>query len=571
MENEEPTSRCESPMRLQRKRPANDLRKNAKESKRESQESNDEIKSSNSSATPEPASTGSDRSDIDGLSSPEHVTLFWFTEAALRLHDNAGLKAAMKDCKAVRFCYFLDERFINESSPRWKFIKSALSDLDEQLKNLGSRLHVLSGQPSERLPQLFADWNVVRLGFSAHPGCTDMRRRDRAIVSLALRHGVEVVYRDAPQCLYSPLDIIKASGGMPPLTFPSFVGVASQLPEPEKPINVPQSDIVMCSVSEDHDEAPQNEILGKKDLDFPWAGGETEARARFMSALRHWLINRETQSTPDLRAVTPYIVQGCLSVRQVYHDVNRVYEEIQGEKATLKLHFAALHRDFLYNLAVVPNDDLNLDVSFDCDEARIRTWLEGNTGFPWVDAVMRQFRTEGWVAPTLRQAVLWFLTRGVLWQTPEIAVQFMSEFCLLDLPLAKGYAAWASGTGAWCENDVAHKCPKVDPSYIRQWVPEVANLTDEQIHEPWTTQTPTEYVSLIVQHKISHRRSESKYHETLKRSSGKLLSRLDKLGREKTKMSPLNLEPNPWEDQKSQMDRETYLRFLQKVQNNWSH
>ena len=166
-------------------------------------------------------------------------------------------------------------------SPRWKFIRSALNDIDEQLKKLGSRLHVLSGQPSEQLPVIFNDWNIVRLGFSAHPGCNESRVRDRAIVSLALRHGIEVVYREAPHCLFTPSDVLKQSNGQVPLTFKSFCSVIGSMEMPADSVTVPESEIVMNSISEDHDEIEKNACLLSKDKDhFPWEGGETEARNR---------------------------------------------------------------------------------------------------------------------------------------------------------------------------------------------------------------------------------------------------------------------------------------------------
>ena len=447
----------------------------------------------------------------------------------------------------MRFCYFLDERFVTEQSPRWRFIKSALNDIDDQLKKLGSRLHVLSGQPSEELPRIFAEWHVVRLGFSSHPGCGEMRLRDRAIVSLALRHGVEVVYREAAHCLFTPRAVIKAAGGMPPLTFKRYLTIAANLPQPTVPLPVPESDIVMTSVSDDHDEIPCNEILLKKDgTEFPWHGGETEARLRFNQALKIW---RETKSkSPDLRQLTPYIIQGCLSIRQIFHDLNRTYNEIHGEKPDLKLHMASLHRDFLYCLSSVPEtEELKLEIPFDRDEKITNAWLTGRTGFPWVDAVVRQMRQEGWVAPILRQSALWFLTRGLLWQSPDVGIEFLSEHCLFDLPLARGFTNWAAGVGAWVESELPHKCPKVDPNYIRKWVPEVQHLTDAQIAEPWTTnEMPADYRQLVP-HKQAHRQAQAKYADSLKWSSNKLLSKLDQLGRNGKRVQPIVLEPSPWE------------------------
>ena len=433
-------------------------------------------------------------------------------------------------------------------SPRWKFIKSALNDIDEQLKKLGSRLHVLSGQPSEQLPIIFNDWNIVRLGFSSHPGCNESRLRDRAIVSLALRHGIEVVYREAPHSLFTPAEVIKASGGQVPLTFKGFCNVIGSMNLPSKSLEIPESEIVMNSLSDDHDEIEKNAcLLDKDDKDFPWGGGETEARLRFKGALQAWKLAKAGK--PDLRTVTPYIVQGCISPRDIFHQISSTYEEIFGKKSDLSLHVAQLHRDYLYCHGSIDKNDLILNIQFDQNELG-KKWLEGNTGYPWVDAVIRQMKTEGWCPPLLRQSALWFLTRGMLWQKPEIGISFLSEHCLFDLALAKGYTHWAAGIGSWIEDDVTNKCPDVDADYIRKWVPEIRHLSNEHIQKPWlipANQIPSDYTKICVPHRQSHKQSQAKYQLSLTTESNKFLTRLDHIGRSGKIFYPIRLEPNPWE------------------------
>jgi cryptochrome len=434
-------------------------------------------------------------------------------------------------------------------SPRWKFIRSALNDIDEQLKKLGSRLHVLSGQPSEQLPVIFNEWNIVRLGFSAHPGCNESRIRDRAIVSLALRHGIEVVYREAPHCLFTPSDVLKQSNGQVPLTFKSFCSVIGTMELPAASVSVPESEIVMNSISEDHDEIEKNACLLSKDKDhFPWEGGETEARNRFDYALREWREKRSKQ--PDMRQVTPYIIQGCLSPRDVFHEIRKTYADMNGSNCSneLSLHIAQLHRDFLYCLGSIDKTNFVLNIQFDDNDLGDR-WVNGKTGYPWVDSVVRQLRTEGWCAPLLRQSALWFLTRGMLWQKPEIGISFLSEHCLFDLPLAKGYVNWAAGIGAWIEDEVTSKCPAVNPDYIRQWCPELRHLSPEELAKPWLIKKnlPQDYPKICVPHKQSHKQSQAKYQLSLTSESNKFLTQLDHVGRSRKIHFPIRLEPNPWE------------------------
>ena len=352
--------------------------------------------------------------------------------------------------------------------------------------------------------------------------------------------------------------------------------------KPGLSVSVPDSEIMMNSISDDHDEIEKNAfLLEKEDKDFPYRGGETEARARFVRAMEHWRESGAKQ--PDLRAVTPYVIQGCLSAREIYNGIETQYKEMHGQSPDIAFHVAQLHRDYLYCLGAINKPGLTLDISFDDNELG-QKWTNGQTGYPWVDACVKQMKSEGWCPPLIRQSALWFLTRGMLWQKPEIGVQFLSEYCLFDLPLARGYANWAAGVGSWIEDDVTSKCPKVPATYIRRWLPELNMLSDEELEKPWLIkQVPEGYTKMCVPHKQSHKQSQAKYQLSLTNESNKFLTRLDQIGRKRKVFQPVRLEPNPWEIvQSSQYNSSitglshditqspSFMQYVHKTQQNWT-
>ena len=159
-------------------------------------------------------------------------------------------------------------------SPRWKFIKSALNDIDEQLKKLGSRLHVLSGQPSEQLPVIFDQWNIVRLGFSSHPGCNEsVSETAPSLAWPCVTESRWCTARPRTVCTHLAMSSKPATDRCPSLLAP-FAPPTNHATT-TKPVSVPDSEI-MNSLSDDHDEIEKNAFLMEKD-DKEFCSGETEA------------------------------------------------------------------------------------------------------------------------------------------------------------------------------------------------------------------------------------------------------------------------------------------------------
>jgi deoxyribodipyrimidine photo-lyase len=167
---------------------------------------------------------------------------------------------------------------------------------------------------------------------------------------------------------------------------------------------------------------------------------------------------------------------------------------------------------------------------FEDDPEGLAAWREGRTGYPLVDAGMRQLTGQGWVHNRARMVVASFLTKHLLVDWREGARFFLQHLMDGDLPANNGGWQWVAGTGTDAApyyrifNPVA-QAERFDPQgeYIRRWVPELAKLPAPAIFAPWQAATPdleaagvrlgTDYPHPIVDHKRARDRALSRFQE----------------------------------------------------------
>lgn len=197
--------------------------------------------------------------------------------------------------------------------------------------------------------------------------------------------------------------------------------------------------------------------------------------------------------------LSPYLRFGCLSTRLFYYQLTDLYKKIKKTCPPLSLHGQLLWREFFYCCATRnPNFDkmtgnpICVQIPWDKNPEALAKWASGQTGYPWIDAIMSQLREEGWIHHLARHAVACFLTRGNLWISWEEGMKVFDEL-LLD-------ADWSVNAGMWlwlsCSSFFQQffhcYCPvkfgrKADPNgdYIRKYVPVLKSFPTKYIHEPW--------------------------------------------------------------------------------------
>ncbi|XP_076467399.1 cryptochrome-1-like [Babylonia areolata] len=445
-------------------------------------------------------------------------SIHWFRKG-LRLHDNPALVEAVTDSATYRCVYILDPWFAGSSQVginKWRFLLESLEDLDSSLRKLNSRLFVIRGQPADVFSRIFKEWNISQLTFEEDPEPYG-KERDHAICALAADLGVEVVVRSS-HTLYSLSSIVEANNNQPPLTYRRFQSILTSLPPPPSPLD-PVTPHTVCHtrtpVSDNHDDkfgVPSLEELGfDADCLGPakFCGGESEALARIYRHLERkaWVASFERPKMspqslfPSQTGLSPYLRFGCLSPRLFYWKLTELYKKVKkGQEPPLALHGQLLWREFFYCAATnnphfdrMLGNSMCVQIPWDHNPEALAKWAEGQTGFPWIDAIMVQLKREGWIHHLARHAVACFLTRGDLWISWEEGMKVFDELLLdVDWSVNAGTWMWLS-CSAFFQQFFHCYCPvnfgkRADPTgdFVRHYLPVLKYIPTQYIYEPWT-------------------------------------------------------------------------------------
>ncbi|NXL00343.1 CRY2 protein, partial [Mesembrinibis cayennensis] len=457
----------------------------------------------------------------------QHSSIHWFRKG-LRLHDNPALLAAAADCRRLHPLFILDPSSGRAGANARRFLLDALRDLDGSLREMGSRLFVVRGCPEEVLPRLFHAWGTTRLTFEVDTEPL-ARRRDAAVAELAARHSVEVI-REVSHTLYDTERVLALNDGKAPLTYNRLQSLLASLGPPEKPAPA----LTREHLQEDGQcLAPITLISGL--LRLPPSRNIIPVR---VSPIQAWVCGfkkPETEPTslsPSTTVLSPYLKFGCLSVRTFWWRLDDVYQGREHSRPPVSLHGQLLWREFFYTAgASIPNFDrmignpVCLQVDWDDDNPQhLCAWREGRTGYPFIDAIMTQLRTEGWIHHLARHAVACFLTRGDLWVSWEEGLKVFEELLLdANWSLNAGNWLWLSGSAFFHRyfhiySPVAFgKKTDRDGAYIRKYLPVLKDFPAEYIYEPWKAPRAvqeqagclvgTHYPQPIVEHRAARERN----------------------------------------------------------------
>lgn len=210
----------------------------------------------------------------------KNVAMHWFRKG-LRLHDNPALLHALETAKKTEGgrlypVYVMDGdcyQLKHCSALKANFLVECLIDLDKALKDLGSRLYVVSGDPTKELPALWEDWEVSHLTFEAdETGEPYAKARDEAIVSLCKEKGIEVKsFRS--ETIFPLEDYVKKSGGLAkvPITMGKFQGIFGKMGKVPKPLNAPTVHDFKPVLDDRQLKAAEGQMLPpNRATDLPW-------------------------------------------------------------------------------------------------------------------------------------------------------------------------------------------------------------------------------------------------------------------------------------------------------------
>jgi deoxyribodipyrimidine photo-lyase len=432
--------------------------------------------------------------------------IVWFTRD-LRIRDHPALRAALDRHERVVCAFCFDERLLHgrhASGPRTQFLLECLADLDRELRARDSVLVVRHGRPEDELAGLAREVDATAIHLTADVG-PFARAREQRLRSAVDTAGIEL----CPHPGLTAVDVaeIATQGRRPYTVFSPFH--RSWLERSRRPVLAAPRKVPPPPSKLAIGRLPSLRSLGlSQEVGEPAAGGESHGRRaldRFLETrIRSYAEDRDALGAEGTSRLSPYLHLGCVSPRQIEERLPRG----RGPEAFRRqLCWRDFHHHVLWHFPRNARSEFQ-----DRHRGRIRwsharrpfeAWCAGRTGFPLVDAAMRQLRREGWMHNRGRLVVGSFLTKdlGIDWRWGER--WFMRLLIDGDEANNNGNWQWIASVGTDPQptfrriySPTRHQ-ERYDPdnAYVRRYVPELRTVPDEYASEPWT-------MPLDVQHEV---------------------------------------------------------------------
>ncbi len=443
-----------------------------------------------------------------------HQSIVWFRQD-LRLSDNPALSAAAQSGSVLPVYIFDDVHAGNwqngEASDWW--LHHSLKSLDKQLNN---HLLILQGDPSEILPKLVEQYQCSHVYWNRCYEPWQIKRDTK--IKLLLKNLSITVQSFNAYLLWEPNSIKKADGTPFKVFTPYYKNGCLKSTPPRFPINAPEK-LDYLALQPSHQDIASSNGLDKLNLlptlawdsDFytHWEPGEKTAKKTLSEFLSHDLIHYKTQrdipATKGTSKLSPHLHFGEISINQVWYAARHLIPEHQTTpliEDNLNCYLSELGwREFsyylLYHFPSLPEQ--NFQPKFDrfpwqSNSDMLQKWQQGKTGYPIIDAGMRELWQTGYMHNRVRMIVASFLVKNLLINWREGEKWFRN--CLLDSDLASNSASWqwVAGSGADAApyfrifNPITQS-KKFDSqgSYIKRYCPELTALPAKYIHAPWDT------------------------------------------------------------------------------------
>lgn len=432
----------------------------------------------------------------------DSLILFWHRRD-LRITDNVGLTNARQVSPKVVGVFCLDPNILERDDvapARMAYALGSLLKLQENYAKLGSQLLILHGQPHQAIPALAAAlgaqevyWNLDVEPYS--------RERDSQVEAALSEKGIQVeMFWD--QLLQAPGTIMTGTG-KPYTVYTPFWKNWSRKNKPSPTQTI--ASMTGLSVEElaiAKNAGVMEQIPTAQDLGFIWTGplvlepGEKAAQAKLKTFCQNQIFSYDQQrdypDVPGTSQLSPALKFGAIGIRTVWQAVMNAWNECRSDEARLnirtwqqELAWREFYQHIMYHfpeLAHGPYREPWKDFPWDNNPDHFQAWCEGRTGYPIVDAAMRQLNETGWMHNRCRMIVASFLTKDLIvnWQWGE--KYFMQKLIDGDLSANNGGWQWTASSGMDPKPirifNPASQAKKFDPDaeYIRRWLPELSRV-----------------------------------------------------------------------------------------------
>ncbi|MFY7803783.1 MAG: DASH family cryptochrome [Limnoraphis robusta] len=440
--------------------------------------------------------------------------LIWYRND-LRVHDHEPLHLATKAQAEIIPVYCFDPRQFGKTSfgfPktgafRAQFLIESITDLRQSLQQLGSDLIIRSDFPETVIPELVKQFKIDAVYYYREVTSEELA------VETALEQALKPLGVALKSCwgatLYDLDDLPFPVSRIPEL-FTQFRKqvekngtIYASFPTPKRLPSLPKIDI---------GEIPTLQVLGLEKPRFDeravlkFQGGETAGITRLKNYIWEEDCLKDYKETRNgmlggnySSKFSPWLAMGCLSPRFIYDQVQDYEEQRVKNDSTYWLVFELLWRDYFRFICLKHGNKIfrlsglqGVPIPWKKDWERFERWQTGTTGFPLVDANMRELAATGFMSNRGRQNVASFLTKnlGINW---KMGAEWF-ESVLIDYDVCSNWGNWnyTAGVGNDARGFRYFNIPKqakdYDPNgdYVKHWLPELAALPASKVHEPWT-------------------------------------------------------------------------------------
>ena len=426
------------------------------------------------------------------MSKKNNISVFWFRRD-LRLEDNVGLYHALKSGLPVIPIFIFDEDILSElpeNDARVTFIYQSLHRIQSQLKKHNSSLLVKKGRVVEILHELMANYTIKKMFFNKDYEPYAIMR-DNEVIDLLNTHNIETcIYKD--QVIFEKHDILKADGKPYTVYTPYKNKWLSKL-EPSHLRSTADLKPLFDNFHKYETLFPSMETIG-------FVKSKQKVLAPNLNAISEYHHTRDYPAVDGTSLVSPHLRFGTISIRKL--------AAIALKKNKTYLH-ELIWREFFMQILfhfphVVTNNFKSAYNGIEWRDAPddFQQWCEGNTGYPLVDAGMRQLNQTGYMHNRVRMITAGFLCKHLLldWRLGE--AYFAEKLLDYELSSNNGNWQWAAGTGC----DAA--------PYFRVFNPTIQlNKFDKELKyvKKWIPNAETDYCLPMVEHKFARQRAIDTY------------------------------------------------------------
>ena len=431
----------------------------------------------------------------------EKIGIFWFRQD-LRLHDNLAILELIKDCDKIIPLYIFDNNAIIGSASKW-WLYHSLDSLDKSLRLKNSQLFYFNGQPYKILKTISHDHKISNIYWNRLYDKYSIERDSKIKENLKK---LNINIKTFPGSLINEPWKIKNKSNSFFKVFTPFWKTCLEENQPIKLLSPPskiETLFIKSSLlaSKDDFKLFDQKATWINKLALNWVPGEEQALKNFKNfknkVIENYSDGRDRPDKNYTSKLSPYLHFGEISPERIFEEIKK--KKIINNESKKKFLAEIGWREFSYNLLFYypnikhePIQQKFKNFPWKNNSKFLNAWKKGKTGYPIVDAGMRQLYETGWMHNRVRMIVGSFLCKNLLLHWWEGEKWFFDKLVDADLGSNSAGWQWIAGCGADAApyfrifNPVTQSL-KFDSTgeYVKKFIPELHNIPSNQVHEPW--------------------------------------------------------------------------------------